>query len=65
MPTLDHCIANIYEPGNIGADAGEATVPVIGTFLDPDDYNPDTDVSEYSLNYTRFYNSGYLLLLMV
>jgi hypothetical protein len=67
MPgALDSCINNIYEDGNIGASAGEEPVRVvIGTLLDPDDYDPDTDVTEYSLNYSRFYNSGYLLLLMV
>lgn len=27
MPTLDSCIANLYEPGNIGADAGSTVVP--------------------------------------
>jgi hypothetical protein len=64
MPTPDLCIAGIYEPGNIGSSVGEpVTVPVAGSLLDPSDYDPDA--VEYSLDFTKFYNSGYLLLLMV
>lgn len=65
MPTsLDSCIAYLYEPGNIPASAGETpTVPTLGSLLDPDDYDPDAVT--YSLDFSKFYNSGYLLLLMV
>lgn len=64
MPTLDICINDIFEDGNIPADSGETPVPVIaGTLLDPDDYDPDA--IEYSLNHTRFYNSMYLALMLM
>lgn len=64
MPTLDSCINSVYEPGNIPASTGEAPVRVvIGTLEDPEDYDPDS--LTYSLDFTKFYNSGYLLLLMV
>ena len=64
MPTLDSCINSVFEPGNIGSSTG--TTPTVirpGTLYTPDDYPYDT--VQYSLNYSRFYNSGYLLLLMV
>lgn len=61
---LDSCIAGVFTPGNIGASSGQTPVqPVVPSFEDPDTYDPDS--VEYSLNYSRFYNSGYLLLLMV
>ena len=63
MPLLDHCITALYEPGNIGASIG--TTPVVirpGTIYTPGDYDPDS--IEYGLVYSRFYNSGYLLLLI-
>lgn len=65
MPTsLDTCISGLYTPGNIPASAGQTPTDVtLGSLLDPDNYDPD-DV-EYSLDYSKFYNSGYLLLLMV
>lgn len=59
MPTLDSCIADIYEPGNIGASSGTpAVVPTLPTVLDPDDYDPDAVT--YSLDFTKFYNSPYV-----
>lgn len=61
MPTLDSCIANIYEPGNIGASSGQAPAsPIVPSLLDPENYNPG-DVT-YSLDYSKFYNSAYFLL---
>lgn len=64
MPTPDLCIAGIYTPGNIDTDTGEAIPTLVGgSLLDPDNYDPD--VVDYSLDFTKFYNSGYLLLLMV
>lgn len=58
MPTLDSCIANIYEPGNIGASSGLTPVsPSVPTFVDPDDYDPDAVT--YSLDFSKFYNSFY------
>lgn len=65
MPiNLDSCIAGTYTPGNIGASSGQTPVtPVVPSLEDPDTYNPD-DVT-YSLDFSKFYNSGYLLLLMV
>lgn len=63
MPILDSCIANIFEPGNIGADSGQTPVsPPVPSFIDPDTYDPDA--VEYSLDYSKFYNSGYFFLLM-
>lgn len=64
MPVLDFCITATFEPGNIGASSG--TPPVIihgGSLYTPEDYNPDT--VDYSLDYSKFYDSGYLLLLMI
>lgn len=64
MPTLDSCINEIFEPGNIGSSPGTPpTVIVPGTVLDPGTYDPDAVI--YSLDYSKFYNSMYLLLLMV
>lgn len=64
MPVLDTCISNIFEPGNIGASSGSTPVaPVVPSLEDPDTYDPDA--MTYSLDYSKFYNSGYLLLLMV
>ena len=64
MPgSLDSCISNIYEPGNIPASSGEPPVRVVVPPDIPDDYDPDE--MEYSLDYTKLYNSGYLLLLKV
>ena len=64
MPgSLDSCINSVYEDGNIPASSGETPVRVVvGTLLDPDNYDPDVDVTEYSLNFTRFYNSPYFLM---
>lgn len=59
MPTLDHCIASIYEPGNIGSSIGEPPVVIRpGTLYTPDNYPPDG--VDYSLNFSRFYNSAYM-----
>jgi hypothetical protein len=59
MPTLDNCINSIYEPGNIGSSSGEPPTTIrVGTIYTPDTYNPNT--VEYSLNFSRFYDSGYL-----
>jgi hypothetical protein len=59
MPLLDDCITALYEPGNIGASAGEPPTNVRpGTIYTPDDY--PTDDVEYSLVHSRFYNSAYL-----
>lgn len=59
MPTLDNCISSIFEPGNIPASSGTTpVVVVIGSLLDPDDYDPEAVT--YSLDFTKFYNSGYL-----
>ena len=64
MPgSLDSCISNIYEPGNIPASSGTDPVRVAVPPDIPDDYDPDE--MEYSLDYTKLYNSGYLLLLKV
>lgn len=64
MPTLDSCVNAIFEPGNIGSSSGETPTTIRpGTLYTPDDYPADT--IEWSLNYSRFYNGGYLLLLMV
>ena len=62
MPLLDSCISSLFEPGNIPASSGEPPVQVIlGSLEDPDDYNPDAVT--YSLDFTKFYNSGYSLFL--
>lgn len=57
MPTLDSCISSVYEPGNIGSSSGETPTTVRpGTLYTPDNYPADT--VDYSLNFSRFYNSG-------
>jgi hypothetical protein len=59
MPTLDNCIASLYEPGNIGSSSGEPPVVIRpGTLYTPNDYPPDG--VEYSWNFSRFYNSAYM-----
>ncbi len=64
MPVLDLCIAGIYTPGNIGASSGGTPVArSVPSLLDPEDYEPDAVI--YSLDFSKFYNSGYLLLLRV
>lgn len=63
MPTLDSCINAIFEPGNIGSSTGTPPVVVTpGSLEDPDTYDP-TSVT-YSLDYSKFYDSSYLLLLI-
>lgn len=58
MPTLDSCIANVYEPGNIPASSGQTpVVSAVPSFLDPDNYDPDAVT--YSLDFSKFYNSMY------
>jgi hypothetical protein len=58
MPVLDSCIDAIFEPGNIGSSIGEVPTTIrVGTLYTPDDY-PLT--VEWSLNFSRFYNSAYL-----
>jgi hypothetical protein len=59
MPLLDDCITALFEPGNIGASAGEVPTTIRpGTIYSPDDY--PTDGVEYSWNFSRFYDSMYL-----
>jgi hypothetical protein len=63
MPLLDDCITALYEPGNIGASAGEPpTVIRPGTIYTPDDY--PTDSVTYLLDFNKFYDSSYLGALM-
>lgn len=58
MPLLDNCITAIFEPGNIGASAGEPPTTIRpGTIYDPGNYPVDV---EWSLNFSRFYDSAYL-----
>lgn len=59
MPiNLDSCITGIFVPGNIGASSGMTPVePTVPTLIDPDDLNPDA--TDYSLDFSRFYNSFY------
>lgn len=42
MPTLDYCIANIYEPGNIGASSGQTPVVVTAPPVLPSITSTDT-----------------------
>jgi hypothetical protein len=59
MPLLDHCITALFEPGNIGASFGETPTTIRpGTIYTPEDY-PIDDV-EWSLVFSRFYDSAYL-----
>jgi hypothetical protein len=59
MPTLDSCVNAVFEPGNIGSSPGTPpTVISPGTLLTPEDYDPET--VDYSLNFSRFYNSAYI-----
>lgn len=56
MPILDSCIADIYEPGNIGASSGLTPVsPSVPSLLDPENYDPDAVT--YSYDTSKFYNS--------
>lgn len=58
MPALDNCVNFVFEPGAIpGSSGATPTIPVVPTFEDPDNYNPDAVT--YSLNGTKFYNSMY------
>ncbi len=59
MPLLDSCVNSIFEPGNIGSSSG--TTPTVirpGTLYTPDDFPADT--VEWSLDFSRFYDSAYL-----
>jgi hypothetical protein len=59
VPLLDDCITALYEPGNIGASAGEPpTIVRPGTIYTPDDYPTDSVI--YSLDWSKFYNSAYI-----
>lgn len=59
MPTLDNCINSIFEPGNIGSSSGEPPVVVTpGSLYTPDDYPFDS--VDYSLDFSKFYDSAYL-----
>lgn len=64
MPlNLDSCISGIFTPGNIGASSGQAPVsPIVPSLEDPDNYDPDAVT--YSLDFSKFYNSGYFVLLI-
>lgn len=57
MPSLDSCINDVYEAGNIGASSGEPpTIISPGSLLDPDTYDPESVT--YSHKFQFFYNSG-------
>lgn len=59
MPTLDDCINSIFEPGNIGSSSGTPPVIIrVGSLYSPDNYPVDS--VQYSLDFSRFYNSAYL-----
>ncbi len=58
MPDLDSCINAVFEPGNIGSSIG--TTPVVitmGSLYPPGTTPPDV---EYSLDFSKFYNSAYI-----
>jgi hypothetical protein len=59
MPTLDHCVNAIFEPGNIGSSIGTTPTTVrVGTLYTPETYDPNAVT--YSLDYSKFYNSAYI-----
>lgn len=59
MPLLDYCINSVYEPGNIGANSGLPPLVIRpGTLYTPETYDPEA--VEYSLNFSRFYDSAYV-----
>jgi hypothetical protein len=59
MPLLDSCVNSVYEPGNIGSSPGEPPTTVrVATLYTPDNYPVDT--VEWSLIFSRFYDSAYL-----
>ncbi len=63
MPILDDCINSTYEPGNIGSSIGTPPIVIhLGSLYPPDAY--PVDEVEWSLDYSRVYDSGYLLLLI-
>ena len=49
--SLDSCINNLYEPGNIPASSGTGPVRIVMGPDIPDDYDPDA--VEYSLDFTQ------------
>jgi hypothetical protein len=64
MPlNLDSCITGVYVPGNIGASSG--LPPVVRAMPPTYDAEYDPTAVTYSLDYRYWYNSSYLLLLMV
>lgn len=64
MPATDSCITGRFTPGAIGASSGETpTIPSLPTLIDPGNYDPAT--LTYSLDYSKFYNSPYFLMLFV
>jgi hypothetical protein len=59
MPTLDHCVNLIFEPGNIGSSIGTTPTTIRVTSLyTPATYDP-TAVT-YSLDFSKFYDSSYM-----
>ena len=58
MPTLDHCINAIFEPGNIGSSVGTTPTTIrVGTLYTPQNY-PVNGVT-YSWDFSKFYNGMY------
>jgi hypothetical protein len=56
MPTLDSCINDTFEPGNIGSSPGTSPTVITGSSLyTPETYDP-TAVT-YSHDFSKFYNS--------
>jgi hypothetical protein len=63
MPELDSCINDVYEAGHVASSSGlTPTRVVLGSLLDPDNYDPASVT--HSLDFTKFYNSGYAPLLI-
>lgn len=59
MPILDSCVNAVFEPGNIGSSSGEPPLVIVQPTLErPDNYNPEA--VQYSLDFSKFYNSYYL-----
>jgi hypothetical protein len=57
MPVLDSCVNAVFEPGNIGSSSGTPpTVVTPGSLYNPDTFPWET-FTEYSHDFSKFYNS--------
>lgn len=63
MASLSLSCLSKFEPGQIGSDNGHVTVPTAEDQFPVETYDPDT--VEYSLDFSKLYNSQYIVLGMM